>query len=271
MGDINESSLMRFIPCNYCRDKKGPKEQKGYYYSKIGTVVECNCHKQWAMENRVLVSLEKLNISSNFINKNLSEITHWEASKKDVERFVKYVDNFSRFKSQCIYIYGPSDEVLEHVFGYFCTKLLTEGYSVEYELYTSLCRRITRFPKDFQKDSQKDISGDTSKIEYDPFFYARALDSDVLIIRMKKDTMITKIQQNNFDTFCRERILIKKKMILFMYTNPGPSSKGLVFNEIFPSGILDIITTKIESNGAIFEFKDAIGQHYDFKDILDGI
>ena len=105
----------RYIPCDKCRGKVGPRGQPGFYYVDEDNkrfVTECTCHKYWIEENRRYIEAERCGIwtDESSLYYSLPPSYRGEKSKGTITKITKYIDSLfdSYAKVFSLYLTGVS-------------------------------------------------------------------------------------------------------------------------------------------------------------------
>jgi len=241
--------MAAFIPCRRCANKPGPKP--GFYYvtypgTKQKGVVECECHKQFVIQETLQHKAIDANVWPEAFSYNIDTEYTGTRSLKDVQRLKKYVYEFPNFKSSVVYMYGPNGTQKTTLAHWIGANVLHQGYSVKYLLMQSLLMTISGFERDESKQAEKQ-----AEIE-------KLANTDLLIIdeSFSKDkvTLYESGYQLPFlDRFLRERVEIKKKGIVFISNKP-PSE---IERQKFSASIQNFIERNtVKPNGACLLFED---------------
>lgn len=253
-----EFTKIRYSPCSLCRNKKGPLSQPGFYYTSYGTIVECNCHKEWVSKNLLMLKTIKAEIDLPFLDRDLFSEYDGKKSIDQVLALFYFAERFSndeRFRSQSLYIVGPHSTQKSTVSKFIGCYFLKAGFGVHYLKMKKLIEFIT---PSFKADQAK-IEADLQNKEY-------LLNIDVLILDNSFQLKVAEFQKEYLEDFIKERIEDRKKTTIFVSTvfPKNISSEG------FSESLQTFILREIVDKGALFLLEDVHGQNYDLKKELFG-
>ncbi len=258
-----EVATLRYVQCSKCKEKLGPQQQPGFFYVEDEgkrKVAECECHKKWVENSRVLINADKNKIwvSQSSQNYNLDSYKG-SNSKKEVAKIKRYITEYpykNELHELCLYFHGVERTQKTTVAQYIGLSLFKSGYKACYttqQLFNSIvCKPFTT------EDEREDIKRTLAR--YD--------DSDLLII----DGAFDKTQSRVYDSdsqspyiegYLRNRIVNNKKGVLFISKVPPSEIKVNGYSASLQKFILNS-TTRVNT---ALEFKDVIDD-FEINDIF---
>ncbi len=206
----------QFIPCRVCAAKPGPKA--GFYYIPIPNsfqqgVVECECHKRYMSHVNLRRRARQSSIWIEALDYNIDKDYVGTRSVKEVSRLKKYVQEFSRFTSSMVYMYGPNGTQKTTLAHWVGANVLRQGYTVKYLLMQNLLETLSGFERDGTKQQEKQDSIDQLR-KVDLLIVDEAFSKDKVTI------YDSGYQLPYLDRFLRERCEVLQKGILFISNKP---------------------------------------------------
>lgn len=244
----------RYIPCDKCRGKLGPKGQPGFYYNKDRTVTECSCHKQWVANNLLMVKAKKADIwmSETALLYDPMKDYYGDISRPEMERLVDYCDAYGtdeRLIRQSIYITGREFSQKTYLAKWLGLQMLKKGYEVAYLRMSNFLQAITKTFEN-REAQEKEIN--------------RLRKIDILIIDdfcKKNSTAVYDYQQPNIEDFLRSRIEGEQKGVVFVSRVAPEDIRASGFNPSLQEYVLR--NTRLQN--AVFTFNDVYGADFDLK------
>jgi len=233
--------MENYVPCRFCKNLPGPKQ--GFIYTsikqtskQITAIKECDCHKAYRERKLYSIRAKKSDIWDN--PPDLRNTYLGSKSIEDKERFEKYVDEFSSFKNNIVYLYGPNGTQKTSAAMWAGLELIKKGYKVQYTLMYKLISLLT---SSFEKKEEAEVILQTYR------------SADLLIVdeSFTKDKVLlykSGYQLPFLDSFIRERIDVYKKGTLFV------SNKHIseIKNEGFGQSIQDLIARNARNSSLEF-------------------
>lgn len=230
----------KYIQCIKCRGKPGPRDQPGFYYTQMGTVVECSCHKDWVGKNKLALSAGRANLPEEFFDFDPRRDYAGQLSRDQMEKLVLFVEKFDEIeelRSQSIYITGISETQKTFLAKWMGCALLKKGYTVAYMKMKDIVKSIM---PDFNDQEQKDQSLD------------RLLSLDVLIIDDAFKDKITEFKSAQIENFLKERIEDLGRSVFFVSFIPP----GKIKTRGFPDSLQNFVIRVTEKQKGLFIMKD---------------
>lgn len=242
---------IRYVQCDKCKNKEGPKGQPGFYFVTNGNskgVVECECHKEWVKKNSIYIHAYKNNIwvdpdsldysLDKYVGKNIGTI---KTIRKYLERY-----DLESTRKMCLYLQGEGYTQKTTVAQHIGLSIFRLGYSAFY----------------FQMKALNDLfkspfSLNVEEANENKFILDRIEQSDCLIIDDAFDKNIAPVystgsQSPYIESFLRERIDNKKKGVIFV--------SRVLPKDIKKNGYSDSLQSFVEMNTiakhTLFHFQD---------------
>lgn len=215
--------MEKYLTCRKCKGQPGPKP--GFLYNESGVVSECECHQQFRERQLYRMRARSSDLWEN--PPNIRESYLGTKSLQSRDQFIKYVEDFEKFRDKTVYMHGPNGTQKTSTAMWGGMELIKNGHKVQYIL---MYRLIALLTSSFEKREEHDILVDKLK------------SADLLIIdeAFTKDKVLlykSGYQLPFLDSFLRERVDVYKKGTLFL--SNGKSSQ--IEEEGFGRSLQDLI------------------------------
>jgi hypothetical protein len=206
-----------YVQCSKCKDKPGPMGQPGFYYVDNGAYVgvkECECHKQWLKENKILIGAYKNNIWVDAVSQTYNILTSYKGEKsyKEIIKIMNYLNDFPddpSLRKTCLYFYGIDQTQKTTVAQAIGLNLFRKGFNA---FYTTMKDFSSMVCKPYPREEEiQEIQAYMKKVE----------NSDLFIIDNAFDRNAAPVydsgtQSPYIEAFFRDRIDNKGRGVLFV-------------------------------------------------------
>jgi DNA replication protein DnaC len=241
--------MKKFVPCEKCKKlNSSGLLPEGFFYKRVvqhnktfKVVKECECHKQWIKEREIYSKYIKAGLKKSDFEYDINSYLG-NKSKENINRIIKYIENFSQTKSSLLYCWGPYNSQKTTIMYWIGHQALSQGYSVNYVLFNELLKNLW--------DSQRKEELSELVENYK--------NCDLLIIDEAFDSKKASVWSSDHqialvDELIRNRINSGKGIIFCTNVNPKDISKN-----IHSEAIQNIIFRETKKNDSILEFNDCL-------------
>jgi hypothetical protein len=240
-------------------------EQPGFYYVDNGAYVavqECDCHKEWIKQSKLLIQANKNNIwiDENSLKYNLVSSYIGTKSYKEIIKILNFLQEYDTdilLHNICMYIYGIDQTQKTTVAQAVGLHFFRKGYSA---LYTPMKEFSSMVCKPFPRDEEAEKISE----------YMKRAQATLLIIDDAFDKNASPVydsgtQSPYIEAFLRERIDNKGKGVLFVSRVKPEEIKKNGYSDSLQSFVVNH-TSKKKTTLKFEDVIDDVEIHNIFKD-----